>query len=67
MGVAAADCLLIACHNWDTMGAASAGMRCALVMRTGNAPLQIGRPADFVGADLAAVVNWLLSTGTLTE
>ena len=67
MGVAAADCLLIACHNWDTMGAASAGMRCALLMRTGNAPLQVGLQADFVGADLAAVVNWLLSTVTRTE
>ncbi len=67
MGATTADCLLIACHVWDTMGAASAGMRSALVMRPGNAPLQVGRQADFVGADLSAVVNWLLSTVTRNE
>lgn len=61
LAVAPSDCLLIACHTWDTMGAASAGMRSALILRAGNAPLTVGRQPDFLGADLAAVADWLLS------
>lgn len=61
LGVTAAECLLIACHTWDTLGAASAGMQSALIMRAGNAPIGVGRQPDFVGPDLTALVNWLLS------
>lgn len=61
LDVAPAQCLLIACHTWDTLGASSAGMHSALIMRAVNAPLGVGRQADFVGPDLTALVNWLLS------
>ena len=61
LDVGTAECLLIACHTWDTLGAASAGMQSALVMRAGNAPLGVGRQPDFVGTNLSSVTNWLLS------
>jgi 2-haloacid dehalogenase len=60
LGVAPAHCLLIACHTWDILGASSAGMQSALIMRAGNAPLAVGQQPDFVGPDLTALVNWLL-------
>ena len=52
---------LIACHTWDTMGAAAAGWSTALITRTGNAPISVGREPDFVGSDLIAVADALIS------
>ena len=36
-----ADCLMVAAHAWDTIGAQAAGMSGALVTRPGNAPLKL--------------------------
>ncbi|GLP75526.1 haloacid dehalogenase [Mycobacterium antarcticum] len=33
------DCIMVAAHTWDTIGAQGAGMRSALITRPGNAPL----------------------------
>ena len=52
---------MIACHTWDTMGAAAAGWSTALITRTGNAPISVGRKPDFVGSDLNAVADALIS------
>jgi 2-haloacid dehalogenase len=42
LAVAPAECMMIAAHVWDTIGAQSVGFSAALVTRTGNAPV----PAD---------------------
>lgn len=41
LGVAPADCMMVAAHVWDTIGAQSAGFSAALITRPGNAPLPI--------------------------
>jgi 2-haloacid dehalogenase len=41
LAVAPADCMMIAAHVWDTVGAQSAGFSGALITRPGNAPLPI--------------------------
>lgn len=52
LGVAPADLLLVSCHAFDTLGAASAGLQAALILRTGNAPFAIGPQPAIVAADL---------------
>ena len=39
LGVVASDCMMVAAHVWDTIGAQSAGFRGALITRPGNASL----------------------------
>jgi 2-haloacid dehalogenase len=39
--VAPAECMMVAAHVWDTIGAQAAGFSGALITRTGNAPLPI--------------------------
>ena len=56
-----AELWLIACHTWDTMGAAAAGWSSALLTRTGNAPISIGRKPDLVGSNLIEVADALIS------
>nr|WP_232546299.1 haloacid dehalogenase type II [Streptomyces antimycoticus] len=65
-GVAAAleadpgDICMIACHVWDTIGAAAAGWQSALILRKGNAPLDVGPQPDYIGHDLDAVADRLI-------
>lgn len=54
-------CCLIACHTWDILGAAAAGMESILVMRAGNAPLPVGRQATFVADNLISATRWILA------
>ncbi|HEX4151461.1 MAG TPA: haloacid dehalogenase type II [Steroidobacteraceae bacterium] len=61
LGVSTGQCCLIACHVWDTLGAAAAGMRAALVLRAGNAPLAVGRQPDIIGDDLTSIADALLA------
>ena len=52
LGVAPADCMMVAAHAWDTAGAQSAGFSGALITRPGNAPLRLpGFPQPTVIAD----------------
>jgi 2-haloacid dehalogenase len=51
---------LIACHVWDTIGAASAGWQAALILREGNAPLDVGPQPDYIGKDLDAIADQLI-------
>lgn len=51
------DLCLIACHTWDTLGAIAAGWEAALVLRPGNAPLDIGDQPALIGADLTEVAE----------
>jgi 2-haloacid dehalogenase len=59
LGVAPADCMMVAAHIWDTIGAQSAGFSGALITRPGNATLAVpGLPQPTIIAndlrDLAA-------------
>jgi 2-haloacid dehalogenase len=63
LGIAPEECLLIAAHTWDTLGAQAMGWKAALITRGVNAPLEVEnvpRPA-FVEADLKALSSALIS------
>src|SRR5205807_5493166 len=51
---------LIASHVWDTIGAASAGWQTALILREGNAPLNVGPQPDYIGKDLDVIADQLI-------
>jgi 2-haloacid dehalogenase len=59
--VAPAECMMIAAHVWDTIGAQSAGYSAALITRPGNAPLPLdGLPQPtLVAADLRQLAQQL--------
>jgi 2-haloacid dehalogenase len=69
LAVSPADCMMVAAHVWDTIGAQSVGFSGALITRPGNAALPIpGLPQPTVVAtdlrDLAAkLTNSALSRG----
>ena len=54
------DICMIACHVWDTIGAAAAGLQTALILREGNAPLGVGPQPDYIGKDLDEVASQLI-------
>jgi 2-haloacid dehalogenase len=41
LNVTPAECMMVAAHVWDTIGAQSAGFNAALITREGNAPLAV--------------------------
>src|SRR3984885_7084928 len=51
---------LIASHVWDTIGALAAGWQAALILREGNAPLDVGPQPNYIGKDLDAVADQLI-------
>jgi len=51
---------MIACHVWDTIGARAAGLQAGLIVREGNAPLDIGPQPDYIGEDLDASADQLI-------
>ena len=61
--VAPAECMMIAAHVWDTIGAQSAGFNAALITRPGNAPLSLdGLPQPtVVAADLRQLARLLIA------
>jgi 2-haloacid dehalogenase len=58
--VAPGDICLVACHVWDTIGALAAGWQAGLILREGNAPLQVGPQPSYRGRDLDAIADQLL-------
>jgi 2-haloacid dehalogenase len=64
LGLDPGDICLIACHTWDTLGAVAAGWQAALVLRPGNAPLDVGPQPTYVGTDLSDVVDQLIARWT---
>jgi 2-haloacid dehalogenase len=60
LGVDPGDICLVACHVWDTLGALSAGWQAGLILREGNAPLDIGPEPDYIGDDLDAIAAQLI-------
>jgi 2-haloacid dehalogenase len=59
--VAPAECMMVAAHVWDTIGAQGTGFSAALITRPGNAPLPIhGLPQpNIVAADLRDLARQL--------
>jgi 2-haloacid dehalogenase len=51
---------LIAAHVWDTIGAQAAGWQAALILREGNAPLEVGPQPNYIGKDLDEVADQLI-------
>jgi 2-haloacid dehalogenase len=64
LDVTPAQCILVAAHVWDTIGAQAAGMRGALITRPGNAVLPAaGVPQpDVVATDLVHLARRLGGT-----
>ncbi|GAA3775105.1 haloacid dehalogenase type II [Streptomyces chiangmaiensis] len=54
------DICMVACHVWDTIGAAAAGWQAALILREGNAPLDVGPQPDYIGEDLDTLADQLI-------
>ena len=54
------DICLIASHVWDTIGAVAAGWQAALILREGNAPLDVGPQPNYTGQDLGVIADQLI-------
>jgi 2-haloacid dehalogenase len=54
------DVFMIACHTWDTLGAAAAGWGAALIKRPGNDVLPVGPQPTIVGMDLNDVADRII-------
>jgi 2-haloacid dehalogenase len=63
LGVTPADCMMVAAHVWDTIGAQSVGYSGALITRPGNAALPVpGLPQPTViAADLRDLATTLIN------
>jgi 2-haloacid dehalogenase len=63
IGVAPAECMMVAAHVWDTIGAQSVGFGGALITRRGNAPLPVdGVPQpNIVVSDIRELAERLTS------
>lgn len=59
--VTPSDLWLVSCHAFDTLGAAAAGYRTALILRPQNAPIALGRGPDIVGDNLLTVADTLIA------
>jgi 2-haloacid dehalogenase len=60
LGVAAQEICLVACHVWDTIGAVAAGWKAGLVLREGNAPLDVGPQPTYIGNDLNVIASQII-------
>ena len=61
LGVKPSQLCMIACHTWDTLGAAAAGWEAALIKRVGNDVLGVGPQPHIVGTDLNDVADQLIA------
>jgi 2-haloacid dehalogenase len=69
LGVEPAECMMVAAHVWDTIGAQSAGFSGALITRAGNAPLpapDLPQP-DVVAGDLLQLAAKLTNRAAETS
>ena len=62
LGVPPADCMMVAAHVWDNLGAQNVGFSSALITRPGNPPLPVdGLPQpDLVVSDLRELAEHLI-------
>jgi len=61
LGVEPSQLCMIACHTWDTLGAAAAGWQAALIKRVGNDVLGVGPQPHTVGETLNDVADQLIA------
>lgn len=63
LGVAPADCMMVAAHVWDTLGAQNVGFSAALITRPDNPPLPVeGLPQpDIVVGDVRQLAEELIA------
>lgn len=54
------DICLVASHVWDTIGALAAGWQAGLILRKGNAPLDVGPQPTYIADDLDAIADRLI-------
>ncbi|OBH31019.1 haloacid dehalogenase, type II [Mycobacterium sp. E342] len=61
LGVAPIDCMMVAAHVWDTLGAQNVGFSAALITRPGNPPLPVeGLPQpNLIASDLCQLAEKL--------
>lgn len=59
MGVAPADCMLVAAHAWDVAGAAWAGMQTAFIERAGNQVFPLAQAPTLSASDLDGLLKQL--------
>jgi 2-haloacid dehalogenase len=64
LGVTPAELCLIACHTWDTLGAAAAGWRAAPIKPIGNDVMGVGPQPHIVGNHLNDVADQLITRHT---
>jgi 2-haloacid dehalogenase len=63
LGVAPEDCMMVAAHAWDTIGAQAAGFAGALITRPGNAVLRVaGIPEPTIIASDLLELNEILES-----
>jgi 2-haloacid dehalogenase len=69
LAVAPAECMMVAAHVWDTIGAQAAGFSGALITRPGNAPLPIPDlpQPTIVASDLRDFARQLTNTARQTS
>jgi 2-haloacid dehalogenase len=69
LSVAPADCMMVAAHPWDTMGAQATGFSGALITRSGNAALPVpGLPQPtIVASDLRDLATKLTNQAAQTS
>jgi 2-haloacid dehalogenase len=60
LGASPGDLCLVSCHVWDTIGAQAAGWQAGLVLREGNAPLEVGPQPDYIASDLSLIADQLI-------
>jgi 2-haloacid dehalogenase len=60
LGIDPGGICLVASHVLDTIGAGPAGWQAALILREGNAPLEVGPQPDYIGKDLDAIADLLI-------
>lgn len=61
LNAAPAQLCLVACHTWDTLGAAAMGWHSALLQRSGNAPLDIGKQPIAIAENMDELANKLIT------
>ncbi len=69
LGVTPADCMMVAAHVWDIIGAQAAGLRGALITRPGNAALPVPGllQPTIVAADLRDLATNLTNSAPPTS
>jgi 2-haloacid dehalogenase len=65
LGASPSDLWFVSCHAFDTLGAASAGYRTALILRPENAPIELGKPPDIIVTDLRIIADRIVGKSGL--